>query len=126
MKMIESETIDRTITPIYAPKYLKRLGEIVGYEMTRDFIQQFLELAPKQLAALRQLFDTGDVDRLCSKAHQFKSECLQLGAIRLGNLCEQVENLAKQGKYEVIPEKLAKIETELILFEAALKSGGQL
>ncbi len=126
MKMIASESIDKTITPIYAPKNLKRLGEILGYEMTRHFIQQFLELAPKQLAALRQLFGTGNADRLRSKAHQFKGECLQLGAIRLGSLCEQVENLAIQAKYEVIPEKLAQIETELILFEAALKSGGQL
>lgn len=124
MKMNEPEIIDRTITPIYAPKNLKRLGEILGDEMTQHFIQQFLELAPQQLAALRQLLKTGNIDLLCSKAHQFKGECLQLGAIRLGNLCEQVENLAKQGKYEVISEKLAKIETELILFEAALKSGG--
>jgi len=122
--MIESESI--TITPIYAPKNLKRLGEILGYEMTRHFILQFMEAAPTQLATLRQLFDTGNADRLRSKAHQFKGECLQLGAIRLGSLCEQVENLATQGKYEVIPEKLAKIETELVLFEAALKSGGQL
>ncbi len=94
--------------------------------MTRDFILQFLEAAPTQLAALRQLLDTGNIDCLCSKAHQFKGESLQLGAIRLGNLCDQVEVLAKQAKYEIIPEKLAKIETELTLLEAALKSGGQL
>jgi len=124
--MTHSKATNSTVAPTFEPNNLKRLKEITGYDMTRCFTQQFVNSVPKHLADLRQLLACGDADKLRRKAHQFKGESLQLGAIQLGMLCEQVEIQAKQEQLEAVVANLTEMENELAHLVAALKSGGEL
>ncbi len=124
--MTQSKTTNNTVAPTYDPETLKTLKKIVGAETTRLFIQQFIQSATEHLVNLQQWVATGNANELRRKAHQFKGESLQLGAMQLGILCEEMETLAQQGSLEKIPEILAQIKAEFAHFEATLKSGGQL
>jgi hypothetical protein len=125
--MTQSETTNNTVAPTYDPETLKTLEKIVGAETTRLFIQQFIRSATEHLANLQQWVATGNANELRREAHQFKGESLQLGAMQLGILCEEMETLAQQDSLEKVPENLAQqIEAEFAHFKATLKSGGQL
>ncbi len=124
--MTQSETTNNTVAPTYDPETLKTLEKIVGAETTRLFIQQFIDSATEHLANLQQWVATGNANELRRKAHQFKGESFQLGAIQLGVLCEKMETLAQQGSLKKVHANLVKIEAEFAHFEATLKSGGRL
>lgn len=100
-------------TPSFDHHHLKHLEGIMGHEMTLLLVQQFLQQAPLQIQALRDSLLSHDNETIRRKAHRFRGESLQIGAIRLGKWCERIESLAQQNNLATLATHLTSLETEL-------------
>ncbi|HDN26030.1 MAG TPA: Hpt domain-containing protein [Thioploca sp.] len=118
--MLSLNTADSADCSPLDPQMLKHIEKIMGPEMTIMLIQQFMDYAPQQLAALQQSIAIGDTETLRQQAHQFKGESLQIGANQLSALCQKMETLAQKGQLEAASANCAKLETEWARVKAAL------
>lgn len=118
--MLSLNTADSADCSPLDPQMLKHIEKIMGPEMTIMLIQQFMDYAPQQLAALQQSIAIGDTETLRQQAHQFKGESLQIGANQLSALCQKMETLAQKGQLETASASCAKLETEWARVKAAL------
>ncbi len=110
---VSLEIMDCLAIPSFEQGRLTHLEEIMGPEMASLLTQQFITQAPLQIQALQDLLREADAENVRRKAHQFKGENLQIGATRLGHLCEKIELLAQQSELEAIAAQLPQLETEL-------------
>jgi HPt (histidine-containing phosphotransfer) domain-containing protein len=118
------ESNDFLAIPSFDYHHLQHLEGIMGHEMTLLLVQQFLQQLPLQIQALRASIVSHDAGNIRRNAHRFKGESLQIGAIRLGKLCEKIEFLAQQNDLETLFPYLATIETELAQLTLILNSVG--
>ncbi len=106
-------TREEVEVPSLDGQVIKQLEEVMGPEMILQLTQQFTKYAPQQLFALQQLATSHDREALRRKAHQFKSESLQLGATKVGELCKRLEIIAQTGSHEAISTCLSQLDMEL-------------
>ncbi|MCK5720386.1 MAG: Hpt domain-containing protein [Thiomargarita sp.] len=104
----------------FDPNNLAHLSKIIGQDMVQQVTQQFIESIPQYLIDIQEILTANDIKRLRHKIHQFKGESLQLGAMQLSCLCEQIENSIKQEKLKQIPIYLDKMEAEFIQLKMVL------
>ena len=95
-----------------------------------EFIDTFLDGAPKMVGDLKQSLDDGDAGTLRRVAHTLKSNSAALGASRLSALCKELEDLGKNEVLGDAPEKVGLVELEFGPIKTALESmregyGGQ-
>jgi two-component system sensor histidine kinase BarA len=82
----------------------------------------FLAHAPARLAALRQALTDGDLARAATEAHALKSPSLNVGALRLGALCADLETRARGGDEALLAgAPLANVESEFAAVIAAIE-----
>jgi HPt (histidine-containing phosphotransfer) domain-containing protein len=70
---------------------------------------------------LRLLHKANDADQLISTAHSFKGSSSNMGAIRLAELCDQLEQRAKEPSLGGIEKLVAEIDGEFILVRSLYK-----
>ncbi len=93
-------------------KIIEDLHSIMG-EGTHSLLYQFIEYAPIQLTSLNTFAKYENFESLQHKAHQFKGESAQIGAIKLARLCHDLEKFAKSNQKEQITECLLIIKDEI-------------
>ena len=86
-----------------------RLVEMTGGEM--DFVDElvdtYLEDGAAQVAALEAAVAAGGPpDDLVRPAHSLKSSSLNVGALRLGGICRELEEAARSG---VVPDAAERV-----------------
>lgn len=89
--------IDPVVAPTLDRAVLEDMVKIVGPSMVpglRLAIAQYLEQIPVALAALRTAIADHDPESLRQAAHALRSSSLNLGALRMAQICEQVEDWA--------------------------------
>lgn len=88
------------------PASIQRLMDI-GKSTDPGFLQQVLDMfmrqAPADIDLIRNALDAGDFSTLWKAAHKLKGTCLNIGALRLANVCRDIEkkgrNLETSGLY---------------------------
>jgi histidine phosphotransfer protein HptB len=102
---------------------LDELSQSVGgdQEFFAELIDEFLEDAPRQLAALRDGTSSGDADAARRAAHSLKSTGRTFGAITFSTLCQEAEAAAAGGDLGAVGASLAIIgdEFERVMSELA-------
>jgi histidine phosphotransfer protein HptB len=58
-------------------------------------VRLFCESTPRVLAGLRQAASSGDSREIGRAAHSLRGSCRELGVARLGQLCGDLEDLAR-------------------------------
>ena len=86
-----------TIATLIDQIRLQVLCEEVGEETFSSIIQVAMIRIKERAVALQAALDQGDVDAIKQLAHKLKGTCLQLGAISLGNVANNLERLARAG-----------------------------
>lgn len=114
----DTQKID--ITSSLDLKTIEGLHSIMG-EGTYSLLHQFAEYAPVQIQNLQTMLEQGDYDSLRHKAHQFKGESAQIGAIKLAHLCHDLEELAKEVKTTQITDCLHALQQEVEQVNLILK-----
>ena len=75
---------------------LRALHETVGGDdaFMAELIDTFLEEAPALVSEMRRALAAGDAPTLRRASHTLKSNCRTFGALELGDICQQIEELA--------------------------------
>lgn len=106
------------------PSAISRLEQLAGddHGFLIEFIDTFLNSAPKMLGEMKQSLDDGDAERFRRAAHTFKSNSAALGAARLSELCKELEHLGKNGELGDAPGKVTQVQRELEPVKSVLQS----
>ncbi|MFO1068866.1 MAG: Hpt domain-containing protein [Geminicoccaceae bacterium] len=104
------------------PTALDSLTKLIGGDrrLLGPLIESFLEVAPNLQAEVRAGTLAGDGKRLQTAAHTIKSSARDFGAVRLADLCQELEKLGRDGGIARARELLSTFETEHELALAAL------
>ncbi len=74
-----------------------------GQEVVRELIGMFLEDSPRQLETVAGAAEHQDLQTLTRAAHSLKGSCANLGAVRLAEICRELEDAGAAGTIESIP-----------------------
>lgn len=83
--------------------------------MEDDFqllVSTFLDDAQLRIPQLFEEFNAGDGDMLRQTAHSLKGSSSNLGAVRLSELCFQVEHRAKENQLDGLEAVLYQVKAE--------------
>ncbi|AEF99927.1 response regulator [Methylomonas methanica] len=91
-----------------------------GTELVSQVIMLYISNAGTLLQALEQAMAGGECSAIRSASHTLKSSSRQVGAFKLADLCNQIENAARNNQYDssgqilsLIKAEFANVETEL-------------
>ena len=91
-------------------------------EFLAEVIDLFLADTPALIASLRSSLERRDADELRRAAHTLKSNASTLGAAALAELCRGVEQRAKDGRFDGLPQDVDQIEHEYATLQGTLAS----
>jgi len=89
-----------------------------GAGVLQEVVDLFLETAPPRLEQIRQAINDGPM--LAFHAHSFKSMSLSLGALRLVELAQKLEELGLARNVHGAPALLQELETAFTQTKAQL------
>jgi HPt (histidine-containing phosphotransfer) domain-containing protein len=104
------------------PGALSRLEHFGGRKLLLEMIGLFETAAPERIAAANKGIESGDVAATELALHSLKSSSGQLGAVRLGQLSEQGEVLARAGTVQGVAEIVQQMSAELVRVQAWLSA----
>ncbi|MGR8919123.1 MAG: response regulator [Gammaproteobacteria bacterium] len=96
---------------------IRALQQEGGPDVLGRVIGMYFDSAPPLLTAMRGAAGSGDADALRASAHSLKSSSANLGAARLAELCQQLEQRGREGRLDDLDALLGTAELE---FEAVL------
>jgi len=99
---------------------IRKLDPTGGNDFLKRIVGLYLDNAQKQVLALGQAWEQGDLDAIHSVSHTLKSGSNQVGAHALAELCREVENEARQQRYDSSGNMLSRIRQEFDNARAAL------
>ncbi len=89
---------------------LDALGDGAAALVTRA-ITNFIGQAPRTLEEIREAERRGDVEQVAALAHRLKGSAWNLGAVRVGDLCERLEHEARSDQLTDVAGQLAAVRT---------------
>ncbi len=99
---------------------LRRLGQPGKPSVLARMIRLYLEHAPKQLGQLRDAIERSDTEGVREAAHAFKSSSANLGAVQVSELCNRVEQAARDGGLEGVEVLYKDLEQAMSAVRIAL------
>ena len=87
---------------------LRDISPADGGDIVRELVDLFLESAPQRLGQISN--SMSDAAQLGFHAHALKSMGLNLGARRIVDLCQKLEELARSGTLEAAPDVLRELQ----------------
>jgi signal transduction histidine kinase/DNA-binding response OmpR family regulator len=83
-----------------------------GPDLVQRVIRLFLETTPRTIAQLHRAASSGDAADMSRAAHSLGGSSRELGALRVGQLCQEVEQLARAGQVIDAASILPALEQE--------------
>lgn len=103
---------------------LRRLEiDLGGPEVVKEMVASFMSDAVPLLTAMRAGAARGDARAVEDGAHVMKSVSAALGALRLAELCKDLEIRAREGRIEDGPARVVEVEQEFLRVRPALELG---
>ncbi len=106
---------------------LESIISMGSQELLDEIIKDYLDFSPRRLTAIREAIVADDANELRMTAHVLRSSSANLGAVSLGKICNQLENLGREnttiGAAEIFP--LLEIEYEQFKQELINFKSGQ-
>ncbi len=99
---------------------LRAMPPVGGATMLKELIALFLEQAPGRITQINQFLN--DPHKMAFHAHALKSMSLNLGANRIGQLCQKLEEMAHSGNEESIARLARELEVTFRSTQAELIS----
>ncbi len=90
---------------------LREMSSSDGVNIVRELVDLFLEGAPQRIAQINE--SLADPPKLAFQAHALKSMSLNLGAKRIVEICQQLEELGRTGNVAGVPELLRELDLAL-------------
>lgn len=100
--------------------FLSVMGEDADIALG-ELTDSFFTNAPHLLEEMNQATKEGAWDKLKWAAHAFKGNCELLGAIRLSQMCIDVENAISKGDFDNMDARITQIGQEYLLVKKVLQ-----
>jgi PAS domain S-box-containing protein len=115
---------EQILAPAIDDETFQDLKEVLDddEEILTELINNYLEDAPQRLLMIHQAIENQDAAEICSFAHALKSLSVTIGAIHLGEICQELESMAHAGNTVGASTIASQIETEYQRVKAALHS----
>ena len=94
-------------------------------DLCKRLIRIYLETTPARLGTLERALTNDDCAAVQLTAHTLKSSCANLGAVRLSDLCRQLESAAESGNLDSGPALFAEIRSEYEIVSTTLEGDGE-
>lgn len=107
--------IDRTVLNVLFEETLDRSREVY-----LQVLEMYLRESPVAVKEICASTDKCDWEAVADRAHSLKSNSLSLGAMRLGELCREIETNSRAGVTSEISAKVRFLQQELPLVLAFL------
>jgi CheY-like chemotaxis protein/HPt (histidine-containing phosphotransfer) domain-containing protein len=91
---------------------------------SREVIELFLTLVPRQIAELERAITSGDAGGARAHAHTLKGSALSLGARSLASSASELQRLAERAALSEAAAKLGELNTRFAHVRARLQSEG--
>lgn len=101
--------------------YLEKF-DLIQHPGEPDLICELIDCfndALGKIAEIKNAYEQGDLAKLERSAHSFKSTCRNVGATKLGSICEVLEDLAREHKKDQLDSQASSFFSQLD-HEAAL------
>jgi CheY-like chemotaxis protein/HPt (histidine-containing phosphotransfer) domain-containing protein len=101
--------------PASVPVDVNVLKALIGDDEAtlREFLHDFRVSATKTAAELKAACQSGRAARAGALAHKLKSSARSMGALALGEVCEEMEQAGKAGDTEALAALLLRFEQEM-------------
>jgi len=101
---------------------VKVLHEMIGDnpELVLGLLSDYLTSMSQLAQELRTAYTTGDFPELCAITHKLKSSSRVVGALALGDICENLEQSGKAGDQRAISKAMTQFEATLAAVEEEL------
>jgi PAS domain S-box-containing protein len=101
---------------------MRKLAGNVSPELLIELIDIFLKDAPSRLEAMRAALAAGDAPAVGKTAHALKGGCSYVGATRMCDLCNKLEDQGRDGSLEGMEDYLSELEREFGRVRRALEA----
>ena len=102
------------------PAALERLHRLGGEVFVGKMIDLFIGYAGEKVAAARQAQAAGNLIGVQEAVHPIKSSAGNIGACRVQELAQQIEQLAKQGQGDALPGLIGELAAAFAAVEVEL------
>jgi HPt (histidine-containing phosphotransfer) domain-containing protein len=85
------------------PVALQQLHECGEDALVEELIEMFQVDTASRLEVLRRAVETADCLIAGTEAHTIKGSALQIGAVKVAEVCLQMETVARQGQPAILP-----------------------
>jgi|GEM_PF-4886847 len=108
----DAPSADRGLLDFNALDRIRALQRSGAPNILNKVITLYLENTPKLLDTMRDAVARCDCAAMRRAAHTCKSNSANLGAFRMSSLCEEIEQYARDGKYEEARARFGLIQDE--------------
>jgi HPt (histidine-containing phosphotransfer) domain-containing protein len=92
-------------------------------DLIKDFLREFRSSLATIAEAIRTEFNAEQIIKVGLKAHTLKSSARSMGALRLGDLCDNIESISKSSQsISALSEYFKLFNTEVTNVEIALQN----
>lgn len=107
---------------VAGPVDVSMLKALVGNDpaVIREFLHDFRVGAVKTAAELKAACENGQAAQAGTLAHKLKSSSRAVGALALGDLCDELENFGRIGDAAAIVQSMARFDIVLAKVEAEI------
>jgi len=91
-------------------------------ELLGELLDTFFDDTTRRLTDLREATSRGDAQAVEQAAHALKGSCANIGAKRMLQVCEDLEEAGRSKDLTKVPEQLALLEEEFVRAHAALET----
>jgi HPt (histidine-containing phosphotransfer) domain-containing protein len=108
-------------------KTVGQIRELGGEDLLVELVQIFLTHVPRRIENFREGVRSGDLAQAEKAIHSFRSSSVSLGAGGVAEMAAELERLAKQGRGELLEERLPEFErmVEALLDDLRIDFGGR-
>ena len=115
------ETRGAQVAPVVDVTVLKRLvGD--GADTVLEFLADYLASARQLAKELRTAFGAGDVQQVVVITHKLKSSSRSVGALALGDLCAELENVGRTDDNTAVAQYMVQFEVGLAAVETEISN----
>jgi len=110
---------DADAAPSSAPLDVQVLSQLVGNDpsVIADFLQSFRDSAARTARELHLAHSAGNASATVAAVHKLKSAARSVGAMRLGNLCADMEQAGSAGQLDALALAFEHFKSEMAVVD---------
>jgi HPt (histidine-containing phosphotransfer) domain-containing protein len=104
------------------PDVLAGLRELGDAELLAELVEMFVDDATSRILALRGTLEKDDAEAVERVAHTLKGSCANMGALRMAEVCEDLQEMGRSGDLSGASELVEQLEAEFGRVRQALEA----